>query len=87
MFTRIKSKIYRNFGTSHKKGYNWGVIKKNRITRKSWQEQNKKNLEKKINNINLDRTHGNKNKHSNFPVDLNTVNNWKLKPNRDIFLL
>lgn len=82
MFSRIKPRICRKFTTIHDKNYNWGVKKENRITRKNWQEKNKKNLEKKNNNDKL-----NENNHSNFPVDLNTVNNWKHNINRDIFLL
>ena len=79
MFSRIKPRIYRNFTTISDKKYNWGVKKGNRITRKSWHEQNTKNLEKK----NLEKKKNN----DNFPVDLNTVNNWKHNINRDIFLL
>tara|TARA_A100001015_G_scaffold314838_1_gene425265 strand:- start:2629 stop:2922 length:294 start_codon:yes stop_codon:yes gene_type:complete len=97
MFSRITQRAYRNFVTTQDKNYNWGVKKENRITRKNWQEKNKKNLENKnlenknLENKNLEKININdklnENNHSNFPVDLNTVNNWKLIINRDIFLL
>lgn len=87
MFSRIKPRIYRKFTTIHDKNYNWRVKKENRITRKNWQEKNKKNLEtKNLEKININDKF-NENNHSNFPVDLNTVNNWKHNINRDIFLL
>ena len=87
MFTRITQRAYRNFVTVQDKNYNWGVKKENRITRKNWQEKNKvilnkKNLAEK-NSINK----SNEECFSNFPVDLNTINNWKQISNRDIFLL
>lgn len=91
MFSRLKPRTYINFATIHGKKYNWGVGKKNRIIRKSWQEQNNKILERKkkqkILEIKKNNEKFNENKHNNYPVDLNFVNNWKVNTKRNIFLL
>lgn len=87
MFTRITQRAYRNFITTQDKNYNWGTPKMTRLSKKNWQEKNRVILNKKNLAEKKETNKSNEDCFSNFPVDLNTTNNWKEISNRDIFLL
>ena len=85
MFSRFTHRAFRNFATVHAVHYNWGTPKAERHSRKNWNQE--RNLNKTfLNKKNLE-TNTTSEISNNFPLDLNVVNNWKLKSNRDIFLL